>query len=806
MKTEDILKKNNVSFERAAPVHTARAADSVDPSMVIPESLPNVLGQTQYIDDIPRPAGCLQAVVRLSDSAHARILAIHTEEALALDPSVRVILAKDIPGTNQIGFNKPDEPLLPEEEWVYWGQPIAIIVAATRALARRAANLLRIESEPLPAITDPREAAARGDFIFPPRTIACGNTLEAFSRCAYMVEGRVESGGQEHVYLETQGAIAQVVDGRRMHVISSTQGPSGVQRAVAQVLGLPMNMVEVEARRLGGAFGGKEDQAANWACMAAVASWVTGKPVELYLNRKDDMRATGKRHPYSSDFRIGADKDGTLLAFEADYYQNSGFCCDLSAAILARTVLHATGAYHIPNVRVTGYMCRTNLPSFTAFRGFGAPQAFFVIESAMDALAQKMGIDPVELKRRNLYVEGDRTYYGMALERVRASEAVERLLKKVDYPSLKERIAQFNATHRLEKKGLGLIPVAFGISFTKLQMNQAGALVHIYTDGSVMVSTGAIEMGQQVARKIALIVARTLGVPVAKVTVQRTTTLTVANTVPTAASTGSDLNGMAAKIACQEIRGRLIKKAAELLHALPEEIDIREGAILHNGAPSALTWQALIEAMHASRQDLSAHGFYATPFLEYDMRAERGRPFAYHVYGAALVEATVDTLRGTYSLDSVSIVHDIGESIDPSTDRGQIEGALAQGLGWALLEDLRFGADGRLLSDTLSTYKVPDVSFMPSSIDIEFLPPIENPTTPYNSKAVGEPPLQYGIAGYFAVLNAIRAAVGHSVAYYNLPLIPEKVSDLLASTPCTQEPMDPQRGQSFNATISKKGA
>jgi len=429
-----------------------------------------------------------------------------------------------------------------------------------------------------------------------------------------------------------------------------------------------------------------------------------------------------------------------------------------------------------------------------------------VIESAMDALAQKMGIDPVELKRRNLYVEGDRTYYGMALERVRASEAVERLLKKVDYPSLKERIAQFNATHRLEKKGLGLIPVAFGISFTKLQMNQAGALVHIYTDGSVMVSTGAIEMGQQVARKIALIVARTLGVPVAKVTVQRTTTLTVANTVPTAASTGSDLNGMAAKIACQEIRGRLIKKAAELLHALPEEIDIREGAILHNGAPSTLTWQALIEAMHASRQDLSAHGFYATPFLEYDMRAERGRPFAYHVYGAALVEATVDTLRGTYSLDSVSIVHDIGESIDPSTDRGQIEGALAQGLGWALLEDLRFGADGRLLSDTLATYKVPDVSFMPPSIDIEFLPPIENPTTPYNSKAVGEPPLQYGIAGYFAVLNAIRAALDRPVAYYNLPLIPEKVSDLLASTPCTQEPMDPQRGQSFNATISKKGA
>jgi len=793
MKTEDIQEMNKT--------RTGGTEASVDPSVIVPESLPNVLGQTQYIDDLPRPAGCLQAVVRLSDSAHARILAIHPEEALALDSSVRVILAKDIPGTNQIGFNKPDEPLLPEEEWEYWGQPIAIVVAATRPLARRAAGLLRIESKPLPVVTDPREAAARGDFILPSRTIACGNTKEAFSQCAYVVEGKVESGGQEHVYLETQGAIAQVIDGRRMYVISGTQAPSGVQRAVAQVLGLSMNMVEVEARRLGGAFGGKEDQAANWACMAAVASWVTGKPVELYLNRKDDMRATGKRHPYSSDFRIGADKDGRLLAFEADYYQNSGSSCDLSPAILARTVLHATGAYNIPNVRVTGYMCRTNLPSFTAFRGFGAPQAFFVIESAMDALAQKMGVDPVELKRRSLYREGDRTYYGMTLERVRASDAVERLLAKVDYPSLKARIAQFNATHRFEKKGVGMIPVSFGISFTKLQMNQAGALVHIYTDGSVVVSTGAIEMGQQVARKISLVVARALGVPVASVTVQRTTTLTVANTVPTAASTGSDLNGMAAKIACQEIRGRLLKKAAELLNALPEEIDIREGAILRNGDQSTLTWQALVEAMHASRQDLSAHGFYATPFLEYDMAAERGRPFAYHVYGAALVEATVDTLRGTYSLDSVSIVHDIGESIDPSTDRGQIEGALAQGLGWALLEDLRFGPDGRPLSDTLSTYKVPDVSFMPPTIDIEFMPPVENPSTPYNSKAVGEPPLQYGSAGYFAVLSAIRAALGRPLSCYNLPLIPERISDLLA----LESGASGHQGQSSKMKISERG-
>lgn len=757
--------------------YTAR---NVQESTMIPESMPNVLGRTQYIDDLPRPSGCLQAVVRLSDSAHAAIRAIRVDEAEALDSSVRVILANDIPGTNQIGFNKPDEPLLPEDEWEYWGQPIAIVVASTRTLARKATALLRVESEPLPAITDPREAAAKDDFIFPPRTIVRGDVSDAFAGCAFVAEGRVDSGGQEHVYLETQGALAQMIDGRRMHVISGTQAPSGVQKAVAQVLGLPMNMVEVEARRLGGAFGGKEDQAANWACMAAVASWLTGKPVELYLNRKDDMRATGKRHPYSSDFRIGADSDGKFIAFEADYYQNSGSTCDLSPAIIARTVLHSTGAYQIPNVRVTGYMCRTNLPSFTAFRGFGGPQAFFVIEAAIDALAQKMGIDSTELKRRNLFKKNDETYYGMILERVRASESVERLLEKVDYPALRARIAAFNASHRTQKKGLGMIPVAFGISFTKLQMNQAGALVHVYTDGSVQVSTGAIEMGQQVSRKIALVVAKTLGVPVSAVTVQRTTTLTVANTVPTAASTGADLNGMAAKVACQEIRGRLAKKAAELLGAREEQIDFQRGEILKDGLLTDLSWQTLIEAVNAARQDLSAHGFYATPFLEYDMDAERGRPFAYHVYGAALVEATVDVLRGTSSLDRVTIVHDIGESIDPATDRGQVEGALAQGLGWALLEDLRFGEDGKPLSDTLSTYKVPDITFMPSDIDIEFLPPIENPSTPYNSKAVGEPPLQYGIAGYFAVLNAVRAVRGEKLEYYDLPLIPEKISDLLA--------------------------
>ena len=745
----------------------------------IAESALNVRGQTQYIDDLPEPTGCLQAVVRLSDSAHGRIIAIKTDKALALDPSVQVITAKDVPGVNQIGFNKPDEPLLPEHEWEYWGQPVALVLAKNRETARAAAKLIEIEGEELPVVTDPREAARNSDFILPSRTIQCGDAEEAFKHCAYVIEGLVESGGQEHVYLETQGAMAEVREGGKVFVISSPQGPSGVQRAIAQSLGLSMNMVEVEARRLGGAFGGKEDQAATWASLAALGAWVSKKPVKLYLNRHEDMRATGKRHPYSSDFKIGAAKDGTILAFEADYYQNSGSTCDLSAAILARTVLHATGAYKVPNVRVTGYMCKTNLPSFTAFRGFGAPQAFFVIESALDALSQASGIPVVELQKKNLYREGDSTYFGMEMERVRTHEAFNRLLEKTQWHNLQAEISEFNRKSRTVKKGAAIIPVCFGISFTKLPMNQAGALVHVYVDGSVLVSTGAIEMGQQVSRKIATVVSETLGVPLENIRVERTTTLTVANTVPTAASTGADLNGMAAGIACLEIKKRLVGKAGELLGASPEAIRFENGMIFKNDEKTTLSWKDLIVKANEARIDLSAHGFYATPGLFYDMKAERGKPFAYHVYGAAAVVATVDTMRGTYDLESVSIVHDIGHSLDISVDRGQIEGALAQGLGWSLLEDLRFGPDGKPMSDTLSTYKVPDISFMPRKMDIEFLPEIENPTTPFNSKAVGEPPLQYGIAGYFAILNALRAANPKGKTFYSIPLTPEKAAGFL---------------------------
>jgi xanthine dehydrogenase large subunit len=750
-----------------------------------PESLANLRGQTRYIDDLPEPAGCLQAALRLSGSPHGRIISMDAEAAKALDPSVIVLTAADVPGENQIGGNKPDEPLLPEGEWEYWGQPLVLVLAKTRALARRAAAAVVVAGEDLPFRLDPREAAAAGDFILPSRTIACGDPAAAFGACAHVVSGRVDSGGQEHVYLETQGAYAERREGGKIFLVSSTQGPTGVQKAVARALGLAMNKVEVEAHRLGGGFGGKEDQAATWAALAALGSWVSGKPVKLYLNRRDDMRATGKRHPYTTDFKIGADSGGKILAFEADYYQNSGCTCDLSPAILSRTVLHATGAYRVPNVRVTGMMCRTNLPSFTAFRGFGAPQAFFVVESAIDAMARAMGRPREEIQRANLFREGDSTYFGMPMVGCKAEEAWDALLEKADWKGLKAGIEAYNASERLSKKGAAIIPVAFGISFTKLPMNEAGALVHVYSDGSVLVSTGAVEMGQQVARKIGLVVARSLGLPLERISVERTSTQTVANTVPTAASTGSDLNGMAAKIACEQILARLSAKAGEILGVPAASISFADALVLSGGAPTELSWNKLVEVAFESRVDLSAHGFYATPNLFYDGAAERGRPFAYYVYGAACVTARVDLVLGRASLESATIVHDSGTSLDQEVDLGQIEGAFAQGLGWTLLEDLRFGEDGRPLTDSLSTYKLPDASFMPHATAVEFLPPGENPFAPFNSKAVGEPPLQYGIAAYFAVLDALRAAKPEGEDFYSIPLIPEKIEAFLSGAkPC----------------------
>jgi xanthine dehydrogenase large subunit len=752
----------------------------------------NVSGTTLYLDDSPTVSGMLYAAPVTSPTAHGKLKAIRTEAALGLDPSVRIIAAKDIPGENQIGSIIPDEPLLVEDEWEYMGQSVALVIALSARIARKAASLVKLEYDELPVVTDAREAFAAGSLILPSHTIRSGDPEGAFARCATVVSGRVASLGQEHVYLEPQGAVAEPREGGRMYVLSGTQSPTGVQRAVARVLGLAMRDVEVETRRLGGGFGGKEEQGNTWAALAALGAAITGKSVKLYLKRREDMRWTGKRHPYSSDYKLGLDAEGNFVAFQVEYFQNSGASCDLSPSILARTLFHATNAYRIPNVAATGHTCKTNLPPFTAFRGFGAPQGVFVIESAIDAAAREGGWDPVELRKRNLFSTGDVTHFGQALEPCNARSCVDAALANAGWDNLHAEIESFNASHKLEKRGAAILPVCFGVSFTTLFMNQGGALVHVFTDGSVSVSTGAVEMGQQVGRKIQVVAATTLGISDELVRVESTRTATVANTYPTAASTGSDINGMAALAACEEIRGRLLGVAAHMLGAREGELAIEGGTVVRNGVATDLGWKKLVFAAHRDRVDLSAHGFYSTPDLVYDDKAERGSPFAYHAYGCAVVSATVDVLRGTYRFDNAWIVHDVGESIDPKVDLGQIEGAFAQGLGWANLEELVYDEKGSLKSDTLSTYKLPDIGFVPSSVSVEFLKGAPNPKAVMRSKAIGEPPFLYGIAGYFALLEALRsarsavgkplnAASAHAASpgMYDIPMTPEKVLDYI---------------------------
>ncbi len=741
------------------------------------DAMLNVQGKTVYMDDMPEGCGMLHGAIVVSPCARGKFSGLDVAAALAFNPSVRVFTAADIPGENQLGTAVMDEPLLAEGEWHYRGQIVALVLAQTKSMARKAAARVVIQGVvELKPVLDPREAFANGDIILSPRTQRMGDPEAAYKGCAVVVSGRAESGGQEHVYLETQGAVATPDDCGGVRIVSGTQGPSGVQKILSRILGLPMNLVEVEARRLGGAFGGKEDQAAPWAALAALGAFKTGKTVKIYLNRHDDMVVTGKRHPYSSDFKIGLGAEGKILAFEADFYQNSGGATDLSPAILPRTLFHAAGAYHIPNMRVTGTMCRTNLVPFTAFRGFGGPQGLFVIECAIQKAAEALGVDALTIQEKNLLATGDVFHYGMPVEDARGQEIFALCMKNSDWPNLSKEIITFNKTNAAFKKGAAVFPLCFGISFTKIMMNQGGALVHIYNDGSVGVSTGAVEMGQGVGWKMAIIAARALGIGVESVRVEPTRTSTVANTMPTAASTGTDINGMAAKVACDQLRSRLLVVAAGKLGLPAADLAVRDGRVIKvSGAVSVeagMTFGQLVSAAYEQRVDLSAHGFYATPGLHYDLKTEQGSPFCYHVYGCAVLTATLDVVRGTYKFDDAILVHDTGESLDPLVDMGQIEGAFAQGLGWAALEELKFDDGGRLVSDTLSTYKLPDNEFMPR-MSVEFYEK-PNPKAVSNSKAVGEPPLMYGIAGYFAVMAALKAARPGKAAFFDLPMTPEK--------------------------------
>ncbi len=665
------------------------------------DSHSHVRGESVYLDDVPVVRGTLYACVFDSPVAHGKLKSIDASKAKNSQGVVRVITAKDLVGENQIGGIVPDEPLLADGEVHFQGQPIAIVVAESEALARKAAKKITVEIEELVPVTDPRVAAANESFIVPPKKFVLGDAAAAFTTCEHIFEGRTEQNGQEHLYIETQGAYAVPAENGGLKVYSSTQGPTAVQRAVCRVTGLPMHKVEVDVQRLGGGFGGKEDQANAWAAVCAVASQLMKRPVKYALHRMEDMRMTGKRHPYSSDYKIGLDNDLKIIAYEATFYQNAGAACDLSPAVLERTLFHCTNSYFVPNVTATAYCCRTNLPPNTAFRGFGGPQGMFVIESAIAHAAENLGVTASEIQRRNLLADGDEFPYGQLAE----SDAVTswtQANEKYDFTKLYKEADVFNASSKYFRKGVAMMPVCFGISFTKTPMNQARSLVHVYTDGSVAVSTAAVEMGQGVNTKIAQVAAKVFGLEIGEVKVHTTNTLRIANTSPTAASAAADLNGKATQMACEQIRDRLLAVASELVETeSSESLSLNDGFVYRNGEKTDLAWQPLVMEAHLRRVNLSEHAHYATPGINFDWSTAKGHPFSYYVYGTAIVGVTVDCLRGRYEVDYVKCCHDFGTSMNTVVDNGQIEGGIVQGIGWMTMEEIVYDEKGKLRSNAV---------------------------------------------------------------------------------------------------------
>ncbi|GAB4540430.1 MAG: xanthine dehydrogenase molybdopterin binding subunit [Pleurocapsa sp.] len=753
------------------------------------DAIYHVRGEAEYIDDLPLPAEIFYAAVFTSPVAHGNIISLDYQEALELDGIVAILTAADIPGSNYWGTIIPDYPLLADEEVQYVGQPIAVVVGKNSAIAQQATKLINLEVAELPVIVDPRVAFNQGEIIGTSRTFVLGDVESNWDKCDFVVEGKCDLRGQEHLYLETQRARVIPLEGNNLRVYSATQNPTFTQKTIAQMLNLLCHAVEVEVKRLGGGFGGKEEQATHWASLAALAAWHSQKPVELVLSRSEDLIMTGKRHPYSSDFKIGLTKEGKILAYEVKHYQNAGAYADLSTAVLERTMFHSTNAYFIPNVRIFAVSCRTNLPPNTAMRGFGGPQAMFVMESAIALAAETLGIPREEIQKKNLLQPGDIFPYGQKIEGNSPQRTWLEAEQVYNLVEIRDRINAYNASHFETKKGYAIMPVCFGISFTATFLNQASALVHVYTDGSVSITTGGVEMGQGLTTKIAAIAAQAFGINLQRIKIESTNTTRIANMSASAASVTTDLNGNATLGAIAQILDRLKAFAAkELGVSDPEKIEICDERIFNAETETNLTWKSLVQKAYLARIDLSAHAFYATPGLEFSR--DRSHPFAYHVCGTAIVEVTLDCLRGTYQIDAVKIVHDLGRSLNELVDRGQVEGALAQGLGWMTIEDLQFNEKGQLLSNNLANYKIPDIFFMPDRLDIKFLEDADNSITPYGSKAVGEPPFMYGIGVFFAIREAMKAFRPQTKLAFASPLTPERVlcqlyGDELKESECT---------------------
>ena len=738
------------------------------------DSYTHVRGESVYLDDIPVVSGTLYAAAFDSPVAHGKIISLETTEAKDMPGVVSILTAKDIPGENQIGGIIPDEELLAGTHVHFCGMPVALVIAETDEQARAAVKKIKMVIDPLPVITDPREAKEKGALIIPPRTFQLGDTTAAWGQCEHIFEGRTETNGQEHLYIETQGAYAVPQENGAIRIYSSTQGPTAVQRTAARVLGVSMNFIETDTTRLGGGFGGKEDQATTWAVMVALAAYHLKKPVKYCLHRMEDMRMTGKRHPYSSDFKIGLSKDLKILAYEATFYQNAGAAADLSPAVMERTLFHCTNSYFVPHVKATAYSCRTHLPPNTAFRGFGGPQGMFVIEAAIAKAAEQLGIPASDIQQQNLLQTGDEFPYGQKAES-EANECWSKANQLYGIKKLQQDIDTFNSKNKLFKKGMAAMPICFGISFTKTPMNQARSLVHVYTDGSVGISTGAVEMGQGVNTKMLQVAATVFSIDPSRIKVNSTNTYRIANTSPTAASAAADLNGKATQIACTAILQRMKQVAADELNVDTALIEIKDEWVYAGGTKTAWDWKRLIMAAYVKRISLSEHGHYTPPGIHYDASKEKGHPFAYHVYGTAIITVTVDCLRGIYETDSVKVVHDFGSSMNTMIDIGQCEGGIVQGIGWMTIEEIVYDREGKLRSNALSTYKVPDIYSVPKEITIHPLDTSKDNLAIFRSKAVGEPPLMYGIGAYFALRNAVKAFNPAAIIPYDAPMTPEKV-------------------------------
>jgi xanthine dehydrogenase large subunit len=734
----------------------------------------HVTGEALYADDLlGRFPNLLHAWPVLAPHAHARLVMLDAAPAMAEPGVFSVLTHADVSGENDTGPSRHDEPLFPTEI-AFHQQPIAWVLGETLEAARVGASRVLAEYQPLPAILTIEDAIAAHNFHSGPMRIVRGDANGALVQSQHRIEGELAIGGQEHFYLETQCSLAWLDESGGVIVESSTQHPSETQEIVARVLGLPRNQVTVQCLRMGGAFGGKEVQANPYAAIAGLGAWKTRRPVRARLPRFLDMALTGKRHPFLARFAAGFDDKGRIQGLKLSLYSDGGWSLDLSEPVLARALFHCDNAYFIPSLEATGYVCRTNKTSQTAFRGFGGPQGMLVIEDVLDRIARTLNLPADLVRERNFYREGQATHYGQPVkDAARISAIWTQLKERSNFTARRDAIERDNPRHPHRKRGIAMTPVKFGISFTATAFNQAGALILIYKDGSVQVNHGGTEMGQGLHTKILQIAAEALGVNPESIRIMPTSTGKIPNTSATAASAGSDLNGAAVLDACAQLKARLTPVAATLLSADTADVRFAFGSV--TAGEKTILFRDVINAAYLQRIPLFAQGYYRTPEIHYDPKTMQGRPFYYFGYGAAVSEVEIDDFTGAYRLLRTDILHDVGESLSPNVDRGQVEGGFIQGVGWLTLEELIWDANGRLMTNGASTYKLPAWSEMPEKFNVEFLERAAEPGVVFGSKAVGEPPLMLAISVREALRDAIGAFGNGGIVTLDSPATPERV-------------------------------